>query len=478
MASQFFPIDGIKRMFSRWQWTRDQQSTSGFFGYALNFFGRDAVTIDVDPENCQQAYDDCPPLSAIIDRGAKMFANGEWKCVSVDNEEKEFEDDPGLALLKNPNPEQKSPEQFLMSYWTARTTFGNTFIKKVSGSALDSVPKALRVLPSGSMEIILTKKFYDQTDLKGMFKGYKLTLHGEEKMFGLEEVIYEATNFSYEKGRGTSKVPTLNLPINNVIAAYKTRNILIVNKGLMGFVGPEGKDGAGTPMPLMKGTDKEIEKQFERDSNLYSPNPKIKIVSSPVRWNQMGIDTNKLMLFEEIEDDFVMMCASLDMPKELFIKDATYENKLQAKKSAYEDNIIPIADSFASIMTKELGAENRGRKYILSYDWMKIMKEDEKKEAETEKIKTERLSKLWADNIISAEAYAEMAGIDMTGTGEVPKGLTLPSDNLGKIPLALQQLALAREREIQNGNLSLAAEISTAMTSLTTQLVSQAAQSE
>jgi hypothetical protein len=45
------------------------------------------------------------------------------------------------------------------------------------------------------------------------------------------------------------------------------------------------------------------------------------------------------------------------------------------------------------------------------------------------------------------------------------------TDNLGKIPLALQQLALAREREISNNNNQLAAEISQAMTDLTKRLI-------
>lgn len=45
------------------------------------------------------------------------------------------------------------------------------------------------------------------------------------------------------------------------------------------------------------------------------------------------------------------------------------------------------------------------------------------------------------------------------------------TDNLGKIPLALQQLALARERELSNNNNQLAGEISEAMTDLTKRLI-------
>ena len=59
-------------------------------------------------------------------------------------------------------------------------------------------------------------------------------------------------------------------------------------------------------------------------------------------------------------------------------------------------------------------------------------------------------------------------------TGAEP--ITGGGDSLGKIPLALQQLALSREREIGNNNIELANKISMAMTDLTKRLISVTAE--
>lgn len=419
MAIDFIPAKGstwFTRLFSRWQWSKDPIASQWYRQLFIQFTGKDTVTIEVDRDDIRTAYNDCPPLQAVIDRGARMFANGEWKCVDANDPEKEFPDDEGLRLLKNPNPEQRNGEKFLMSYWINKMLFANIFIRKIQGSTL-ALPKVLRVLPSDIMEIELTKRFYDQVDLSAMFKGYAMNVGNDKVKYDIRDIIYDADNFSFEEGRGISKVPNLTFPINNIIAAYKTRNILTVNKGLLGFISPEAKDGIGTILPFQLKEKEAVEKDFEEKSNLYSGNPKVKIASQPVRWNQMGSNTRELMLFEEVEEDWIAICAAFDMPKELFLKDATFENKREAKKSAYQDAIIPVADGLGTLMTNELGADQRGRKYILNYDWLPVFQEDEEKTQRAERIKVERLSRLQEDGIINAEAYAQLAGVELSGDG-------------------------------------------------------------
>lgn len=472
----FYPVTGIRKLFSRWQWTRDGQSTNPFRSFYLQFFGKNEVTIEVDPDDCRTAYEDCPPLGAVIDRGAKYFSNGVWKCVDIKDEKKEFPDDEGLLLLRNPNPEQRSGTKFLMDYWISKHVFANVFIRKVGYSSL-AIPKALRVLPADQMEIRLTNKFYDQYELEGMFKGFTLCEGGGvERNYELKDIIYEADNFSYKQGKGVSKIPSLNYSINNIIAAYKTRNILIVNKGLLGFVGPDGgKDGTGMVMPMKDDAKKLVEKQFEKDTNLYSPDPKIKIVTSPVRWNQMGSDTKSLMLFEETDDGLIMICGMYDTPKELFIKDATFENKNEAKKAMYTDNVIPVAKGFAELMSDELGATERGRKYILDYSHVPVLQQDEKKKAETKKVKVDIASKLLSDGVISYETYALLAEVDLTGTKKKMDSSLGGLDQLGKVPLALQQLSLSRARLFETNPTSPnIAQLDEALNLLTAQLIALA----
>ncbi len=461
--------DGWNSLFSRWQWNRDK-----FFTRLISaaFYGRNDPTIEIDCEDSLTAYMDCPHLRAVIDKKAEMFASGEWKCVSIEDEDTEFKDDPGLVLLNKPNPFQ-SREDFLFQASFYKSLFSNNFIYKVQGSQL-VLPKVLWHLPSDEMSIkfknMLT--FFDQSEFKDIVDKFILCAEtSNEKQYDPKYVIYKAENFSFKEGKGISKIQSLKLPVNNLVASLKTRNIMTVNFGVKGFLSSEGKDVIG-PLNLKQSSRELIEKEFEKDSDLYSDRPKIKIVNVPTKFNQMSAPAREMMLLEGEEADFKTICAALGMKKDLFpfVTGATFENQIQAEVSTYQSTIMQDADSFAGVMTEALKPA-AGRKYILSYDWLPIMKEDEKKEAETQLVETNRLSKLYADNIISAEAYAEMADVDMTGTGEVPKGLTLPSDNLGKIPLAIQQLALARERANTAGDVAMSEQLGTAIDTLTATLM-------
>lgn len=386
-------------------------------------FNSDAPVV-IDKEDLLKAYLDCPHLRAVIDKRGEFFANGAWKCVSTEDEKKEFPNDPGLKLLRKPNAFQ-SGEDFMKDYLFYKDLYANTFIYENKGSAL-ALPVALWNLPSEWMQIILSRKFFDQVDISQIIKEYRLCNSGYERVYDTSEIIYKPERFSISKGKGTSKVPSLQLPISNIVAALKTRNILIVNKGMIGFLSTENKDAVGS-LPFKGGQRKEIEEQFEDDANLFSSRPKIKIVGTPSRWNPMSYPTKDLALFEEIEDDFNVICDAYGVMRDVFssTKGATFQNQKEAKKGTYTDTIQPEADAFAEMMTTALNP-GPGKKYILDYSWLPIMQADKKSEEESERIKGQRLSLLYADNIISAEAYAEQAGTEMTGTGLPPKqGITV-----------------------------------------------------
>ena len=123
---------------------------------------------------------------------------------------------------------------------------------------------------------------------------------------------------------------------------------------------------------------------------------------------------------EEIEDDFATIIAAFNLDRDIFpsIKGATYENKAQGEKASYQNAIKPQADDLADLLThnfKEM-FNTRNRKLKLCYDHLPIMKEDELKEAQAEKLETDRLSILLKDGVIDHETYAKLAGVELTGS--------------------------------------------------------------
>lgn len=480
-GTDFNLLGRMAGFFGKWQWNRDS-----FFHRPSNIgmTGRDTPLIEIDCNDSLNAYINCPHFRAVIDKKAEMFANGEWKCVDIDDEESEYPDDEGLKLLNNPNPLQ-SREDFLFAASFYKSLYSNNFIRKIQGSVLVA-PKVLWHLPSGAMRVKMHNMatFFDQYELDGIIKSFEFYEGGRLKEYTTKEIIYKAENFSFEEGKGLSKIPSLKLPINNLVASLKTRNVLTVNFGVKGFVSPDGGDVVGRNT-IKTNERSEIEKEFERETNLFSSDPKIKIVNMPVKFIQMSGKMTDMKLLESEEADFKTICGIFGMRHQLFpfVNNVTFDNQEMAEKGTYQNTIRQDADSFAGIMTAALKPKER-RKYILCYDYLPIMKEDEKAEAETDKIETEIQEILYNNGVISAQAFADNTGNKLTGDG-IKKSSTTTSikttgggsnagteiDSLGKIPLALQQLALARERANTANDAALSKQLSDAMDRLTAQMV-------
>lgn len=410
--------------FRRWPWSKDDYK----FNNQNIILDTVSPVLFVNKDDLLTPVLDCPHLQLVITKACDMFSNGQWKCVSTKDRNEEYPDDEILKLLNKPNILQ-SGEDFNWQYLFYKLTFANNFIYAKKPTSL-GIPKMIWNLPSELMKIRLTGKFFDQYELDGIIKSVCLYNANYERPFDLKDIIYHPTNFSYTKGMGISKIPSLNYPISNIMASLKARNIIHTKKGMIGFISNEGKDSMGSPLPVKTGEKSKIEKSFDEERNLYGTGEKILITNSATRWNPTSFPVRDMMFHESDEMDFQTICGAFGMDRDIFptVYGATFENKKQGLKNTYQNTIIPIADAYAEMMTEKLAPNQDKKKYILTYDWLPLMKEDELKEAQEEKLEVERLSVMLHDGVISHEAYAEAMGIKMTGTKQIqPK--TQPNAN-------------------------------------------------
>lgn len=370
-------------------------------------------------DNNLKPYNECPLLNIAINRKAELFSNGRWKVVSVNDEEKEYPNDDVLKLLNNPNPLQNCNE-FLKQYSICCDIFATELIYALRATK-NQDPSALYILPNAMMTIVPTGKLYMQNKLDQIIAYYMMQGVGVGKQrWEVDEIIYNAQNVGTNL-IGQSKIPALNKPISNIMGALETRNIIIHDKGAIGILTANGGgDGSGV-IPLSEPERLKIENQFRRDTDIYGDRSKVKITTASMQWQNMSYPVKDLMLFEENEEDFGWICGAFNLDRDIFpsVKGATFENKKQGEIATYQNAIKPQADDLADCLThnfKEL-FNTRNRKLKLCYDHLPIMKEDELKEAQAEKLEVERLSLLKRDGIINAETYAKLAGVEFTGTG-------------------------------------------------------------
>jgi hypothetical protein len=141
------------------------------------------------------------------------------------------------------------------------------------------------------------------------------------------------------------------------------------------------------------------------------------------------------MLFEEIEDDVRAISDAYDYPMFLlgFKDGTTFDNVGEAKKTLYQDAIIPEAIGWAEAFARYFELGKLGLKIEITYDHLEIFQQSEKDKAEALKAKIEANMPLLTNNIITLNQF--LTAIDYDARG--PEGDKLLSD-IQSMPLAVK----------------------------------------
>lgn len=421
---------------------------------------RSPVLVDMD--DLFDVYQECPPLQIVINEKAEMLSNGIFK-VRKKTDKEEVVTHWSIDLMKNPNPLQAQKE-YIYEYGILSGIYANSFVYRNQPFA-GRPSKTLWNLPPAMMKIIPTGKLYEQTELSGIIEKYIL-MGAEQKSWTTDEVIHTNTGVSKSALLSDSKMIALRLPISNIIGSLKTRNIFIY-KGPKMLITSKGQDGEGSAIPLGEVEKKRVEHQTNSDYGISDHQNHTVVTTASLTVEKMSYPTKDMMLFEECEEDFGWICGSYGMDRDIFpsTKGATNENKKQGLKSTYQTTIDTEAKAFCNFIDTLLNLDAEGLECYLCYSHLPVMQDDKKAAAEERKINAETNNILFAAGIISDDAYAEMMEVEMTGKPQQK------NDSLGKIPLALQQLALAQERANTAGNKEQSAALAEAIDLLTTRLV-------
>lgn len=431
------------------------------YGYSM-IERKTPVVVDVSYGKLWNVYTQSPYLRIVIDRGAEMFGNADVKIIGADG--KEIPEHPVLTLLRNPTP-LHSLEEWLRWIWVMDSVYANTFLYSL-GAFSSSLPAAIWTLPSWDMKLVPTGKIWKQTKLEDIIQYYESISNPDER-YEPSTILHLVTGISQNPLVGQSAIPSLQLHISNGNAALTSRNINLVEMGPKGIISGAAKDADGA-IPLGKKAKEKLEEQWTNGYGIKKGQGRVKIVETPVTWTPISFPTGEMQMFEETEDDFCAICGKYNMPRHLFpsVKGATFENAKQAERGCYQSTMQPRADSLGKKLTKYFGRFlPPGASIQFDYSWLPVMQEDEGQRQAARKSKADTNAVLLFNGIINREAFAVDMGVEMTGGAK-----DSTADQLGKIPIALQQVALARERANTAGDTALANALGTLMDQLTAQM--------
>ena len=376
--------------------------TSKFFRFGLFSNSEDLISGDYTPqfhnkqigntnptflpvENLNDIYHRVAPLNLVITRIAKMLSNGKWKL--YDQKGEEIEKHEILNRLNNPNIIQSGTD-FLFQSSLAQDIYGNAFIYKNMG--ISNIPQSLWVVPE--MKVVTTGKIYHQTKIEDIIKGYEID--GLNKTYNTNEVILikgDDSGTIYSE----SKIKTLIPQISNIYQAYRSRNVLITERGGVGFItiDPSGQNGN---IPMDKADKKRVEEEWRKNYGIKKGQKLTNFSSVPLKFVPTNIPTKDLMLFEEVMDDLRIICDTYGYNINLLSneKGATFINAKEYEKQVMQNTIIPRGEKIANKFTKEFKLDEKGMKLKLDFSHVQSLQEDGKLKSEILKNNIEALERL------------------------------------------------------------------------------------
>jgi len=360
-----------------------------------------------------ESYYCVPELNAVINMKANAFSNGKYKV--IDDNLKEYPNEPILEILRNPNWFQGEKE-FLKQTKTFRDIFGNEYLNLFFPIGMPDRIKALYTLPPNLVnpEYNETKPFYLFTKDDKPNIRYVLKSDGTETALERDTIVHLNDNradIKSVKGKkillGVSKQKALTPAINNIKTAYESRGVILESRGANGALTPDSKDGMGNSTPLLPQDKKDLEDKFSMSYGTKRGQGQVIISNAAMKWVQMGVSRPKdLGLFDETQEDFNKILDAHGVPSELFVRGqgSTFENQNQARKGLYTETIIPEAAEWTTGLSKRVFPDGKKR-IILDYMHLPIFQDDMQKRGTAMTVVINALSTALQDGAITIDDY-------------------------------------------------------------------------
>lgn len=369
----------------------------------------------------QRAYERCPPLNAIINRKAQAYINGKTFVLNTQGKAKGKEATSADAkklqtLFKRPNPLQ-SWKQFEAQGYIYQQAFGFNILLPIKpvGFKENIDASSLWNIPPSMIDIEETNKLFYQSNVSGIIKKIVLNYKGIRTELNVDD-IYIMKDFVPSFCSlviPESRVKALEYPINNIMGAYESRNVLINYRGALGILSQDPGNGQYGAIPMTDDQKTALQNDFRR-YGLSKHQWQFIITSASLKWQQMGVATKDLMLFEEVDAGIEAICDAYNYPYQLMssAKGTTFSNLNEGKKLLYQDATLPEAESTYEQWNQFFNTDAYQLVIEKDYSHVAILQEDQVQAAQARKARNDALLIEWQNDLITRNRWLELNGED------------------------------------------------------------------
>jgi len=391
----------------------DSSWVASIDGNGYNYFRYTGLT------DATKAYMKCPPLNSIINRKASAYINGKTYVMNAQGKEATTKQAKQLrALFEKPNVLQ-SWEEFEAQNYIYQQIYGYCIVLVVKPAgyheAIDA--SSLWNIPPSMVVIEETKKLFYQTDQTGIIASITIDYKGEKTPLPLEDVfiIKDFTPSFSTMILPASRIVALEMPVNNTIGAYESRNVLINYRGALGVISRDPGAGEMGTLPMTQEEKDALQQDFKR-YGLRNRQIQFIITKAAIKWQQMGYPTKDLMLFEEVEADTQAMCDSYGYPFRLLSSNSS--NSLGGTdagifgRNLYQDTTIPESCRIYSQWERLFKTADYGLFIQKDYSDVAVLQEDKVQAGAARFRLNQALLIEWQNNMITWNEWQVELGKD------------------------------------------------------------------
>lgn len=388
-------------------------NTLGYQDNSMWMFGSDGepdrLFTYTDKYSSLKAYTSCPPVSAIINKKAQAFVNGQTWITNVGGKANGKESTSPVAvkirnLLTNPNKLQ-SGKQFEAQAYSLINLYGYCVVLAMKPFGYEkSDATSLWILPNWLLDVYQSREVYYQDEAEPIAK-ITFTYGGSIVNLPLDDIIIlkDFTPCLTSPSLPSNRIEPLAYPINNVIGAYESRNVLINKRGPTGFLTQETNPLGNIPMsPKEKD---EMQREFKQ-YGLRKGQIQVILGAAALKWQKIGFNVNELGLFEEVAESGIAICNGLSFPPFLLgLSDTTFNNQKEASRGLYQETIIPESQSIYEQWNTAFETKKYNIVITKDYSHVAALQEDRLLKAQSRKMTDEALEKEFKNNVITLNMW-------------------------------------------------------------------------
>jgi hypothetical protein len=396
--------------------------TADYKGNAWWFFGNDGVDYPFTYDNrnsALKAYQLCPPVAAIINRKAQAYINGKTWIMNTRGKEAQTVMAAKLKkLFTTPNPLQSWREFEAQTYiyqqifgfaiWLPMIPTGYKEYGPIEATAIWNIPPFM-------VEIEEHDTVYFKSGGKSLIKRITLNYRNTKTDIDPESVfiIKDFTPSFNSLVIPDSRIMAMKMPINNIIGAMESENVIINKRGPAFIIsGEQDKYGTGSVRPDEK---TELQKEFER-YGIRKQQAQAIFTSAAIKYQAIGSSMRDLMLHESVKENTKCVCDGLNYPPHLLgLIDPTFNNQNAAEKGLYNNAIIPEANSNYEQINQVFRTVEYNINIQKDYSHVPVLQEDARLEAAARRIKGQALELEFKNNWITLNRVLELLGEDTIG---------------------------------------------------------------